>query len=509
MEPLKDESIGSLIARLRKERGKSQEDLAQILSAASGDPSLTRETVSRWEREARIPGRYWRNWLASALEIPIDTLDRAAATGAARRPTRSQIQGRRHREVARGGDDRFTFAAITRQRWPDTRLARPVPDYGTDWHLILPGGHFLDGSMTTLSLHPGVRAAEGATMVEVEDAGWFDQRLPRDQPALVVGAEETGGTVQFFMLDAREARCQLARHPSARLTLTIPRAYELDDFTFGVLWAAANLDDALLADDSTLTESRRQLRAYEALPGSAVSREVASDLTTASRRWLGSEFCARHILRNRGRLGHAPLFWTCEERGEEACMWLLFRHKYAYLQKTSSRFARPAEPLRRVFCVPEAAVGASPPFERILLFLAAALMESLGIRVEVCTEPEYSTLEGFVLAPGKRAIIANWVRSEAIWHVDTTARRSLLSAFADAAGHACAHSAIEVANPTGRLVALASYLELDWPWLRRRCGELGDLGCAGFARPRSRLLSISGLDAACRFVAALGREDGD
>ena len=71
MESSKDESIGPLIARLRKARGKSQEDLVQILSAVSGDPALTRETVSRWEREARIPGRYWRNWLARALEIPL------------------------------------------------------------------------------------------------------------------------------------------------------------------------------------------------------------------------------------------------------------------------------------------------------------------------------------------------------------------------------------------------------------------------------------------------------
>ena len=190
-------------------------------------------------------------------------------------------------------------------------------------------------------------------------------------------------------------------------------------------------------------------------------------------------------------------------------MWLLFRHKYAYLEKTSSPFAGlPGHP-RRAFCIPEAAVVASPAFERILLFLAAALMESLGIRVAVCTEPEYSTLEGFVLAPGQRAVIANWVRSEAIWHVDTTARHSLLSAFADAAGHVSAHSAIEAADPTGRLVALASYLGLDWRWIRRRCRELSPHGCRGFARPRSRLLSVSGIDAACQYVAALDGEDRD
>ena len=70
-----------------------------------------------------------------------------------------------------------------------------------------------------------------------------------------------------------------------------------------------------------------------------------------------------------------------------------------------------------------------------LLFLAMALMESFGIQVEMCTEPEYSAVEGFALEPGRRAIIANWVRSEAIWHVDTTARRSVLSTCREAAGH--------------------------------------------------------------------------
>lgn len=290
--------------------------------------------------------------------------------------------------------------------------------------------------------------------------------------------------------------------------LTISRAYELDDFTFGILWAAANLGDALLADDFALTERRRALRAYERLPGSAVSREVASGLTTVSQRWLGSDFCARHILRNLGSLNDLPLFWTCEAHGEEACTWLLFRHKYAYLQKTSRRFAGASGPLVRGFCIPEAAVRGSPTSERILLFLAAGLMESMGIRVEVCTEPEYSNVEGFVLAPGRRAIIANWVRSEGIWHVDTTARCSLLRELADVAGHACAHSVIGASTPVGRLGALNHYLNLDWRWLRRRCRELGEFGCVRLAGTSSRLLSVAGLDAACRYVGGLERGDG-
>ena len=84
-----------------------------------------------------------------------------------------------------------------------------------------------------------------------------------------------------------------------------------------------------------------------------------------------------------------------------------------------------------------------------------------------------------------------------------------LTFVADVAGHVSAHSAIEAADPTGRLVALASYLGLDWRWIRRRCRELSPHGCRGFARPRSRLLSVSGIDAACQYVAALDGEDSD
>jgi hypothetical protein len=52
---------------------------------------------------------------------------------------------------------------------------------------------------------------------------------------------------------------------------------------------------------------------------------------------------------------------------------------------------------------------------------------------------------------------------------------------------------------------LAGYLGLDWAWLRQRCTRLADQGWAGLVCPRSRLLSINGLDAACRYVRDLSR----
>lgn len=103
-----------------------------------------------------------------------------------------------------------------------------------------------------------------------------------------------------------------------------------------------------------------------------------------SRLWLGSDFCAQHILRHADAMQEMPCFWTREQRGEEASAWLLFAHKYAYLADTAAAFrATDGAPIR-VFCVPSVAVDGSAQPERILLLLAVALMESFGIRVEVC-----------------------------------------------------------------------------------------------------------------------------
>ena len=103
---------------------------------------------------------------------------------------------------------------------------------------------------------------------------------------------------------------------------------------------ASDLDDALAADDLALAEEIRGLSAYERLTSSAVSREAVGDLTTVSQMWLGSNFCARHILSSLDGFRDLPVFWTREQRGEEASTWLLFAHKYDYLRATSQRFAR-------------------------------------------------------------------------------------------------------------------------------------------------------------------------
>jgi hypothetical protein len=138
-----------------------------------------------------------------------------------------------------------------------------------------------------------------------------------------------------------------------------------------------------------------------------------------------------------------------------------------------------------------------------LLVLAAALMESLGICTEFCRDPELSTVDGFVLVPGSEAVVANWVRTEGYWHVDKTRSKSVVREFGDAIGHARANGLCSSANPAVRLGTLADYLGVDWRWLTSRCRALAEYSCRDFARPRSRLLSMDGVDAACRYIASL------
>ncbi|WP_186763299.1 helix-turn-helix domain-containing protein [Lentzea tibetensis] len=75
-------TIGPLLRELRESAGRSQGELAALLSD-SADRPVTRNEVSRWEGETRLPTPYWQKHLAAALEVPVADLrgavDRAKA----------------------------------------------------------------------------------------------------------------------------------------------------------------------------------------------------------------------------------------------------------------------------------------------------------------------------------------------------------------------------------------------------------------------------------------------
>jgi hypothetical protein len=40
---------------------------------------MTRHQVARWEHGNRIPSPYWRRWIGVVLDVPVPSLDDAAA----------------------------------------------------------------------------------------------------------------------------------------------------------------------------------------------------------------------------------------------------------------------------------------------------------------------------------------------------------------------------------------------------------------------------------------------
>lgn len=407
-------------------------------------------------------------------------------------------------------------AEVERTALRGTRTATPVVDgaligmnqaseaSGSSPVLLTPAGRFFTGSTTAMFVLPATHD-RGRILASPDDA-LTSENLRRTQRALVVAAVNNSDGPRFYGMDKRLARSHLA-NANDGAPLLIPHAYRLDEFTLAIAWAITNLDDALLDDDAELAAASTRLSNLYTQPQSALGLEHAAELSPVSRMWLGSDFCARHILRHADQLTDTPVFWTREQRGEEASTWLFFTHKLHYLHRVAEAIGSPATPPIRAFCIPPDAVSASWMPERILLLLAAALIESFGIHVSVCIEPEYSAVQGFVLDRTRRAIVANWINTDRIWHVDVTDHRPTLREFSDAHGWARHHSILNATTPHLRLRALAEYLRLDWAWLTGRAAELADHGASGFTRPRNRLLSLTGLERACQFLADYPRED--
>ncbi|MFE0276153.1 helix-turn-helix domain-containing protein [Streptomyces sp. NPDC058992] len=233
--------------------------------------------------------------------------------------------------------------------------------------LLLPAGRSLSTTALPVLTLPAASFLGDSLMLDSRPE--LDAWRTMPMRALIVANRTVDGTVRQFVTDARPSGARAA----ASDPVDIPAAYELDDMTYGILWAVSGFEAALLGDDQAL---HAPLASLTASPGSPVTSDQA--LTDVSRMLIGSETCARYILGHRDHLGDSPVFWTREQHGEEAATWLFFRHKYQYLERTAPR--RPGGASGRGFCISETAVVSSPAYERVLLFLAIALMESFGIR---------------------------------------------------------------------------------------------------------------------------------
>ncbi|MQS35476.1 helix-turn-helix domain-containing protein [Streptomyces katsurahamanus] len=80
-----DTGIGALLVRLRTARGWSQQRVADEFNTLEGRSAKTGKEIGRYEREARIPVPYARNYLAQVFGIDAVLLDQAVAFSRSRR----------------------------------------------------------------------------------------------------------------------------------------------------------------------------------------------------------------------------------------------------------------------------------------------------------------------------------------------------------------------------------------------------------------------------------------
>lgn len=480
------EALGGQLAALRVAAGYTQETFAA--KTFYGRSSIANIETGR----QAAPKEFWKRsdeilHTGGILAEAHDRLAERLAAGAVQRLVQQRDASRNHAVTVRTQGLHAAPAA-------DVLLAGGMREAQQVDLVALPAGRYFSGTDLEVRIFPAV--SDGRVLAQVPPDYHNDAFVARSRRGLVIGAVRSPIADDLYGLDTRHARRKLARQATGG-RLLIPNAYLLDEVTVGLLWATANFDEALLNDDRTLFEYGAHLGHHSGLERSTAGLPTAEDLSATSAMWLGSEFCARHILANVGRLAETPAFWTREQRGEEASAWLLFAHKFSYLEQLRERFSTG---MTRSFCVPEDMVGTSTTSERALMVLVAALMESFDIQCLVTTEPEYSAIDGFVLEGDRRAIVANWVGTEGLWFVDVTDTRAAVREYADANGYVGAHSAIAGPTPLARLQSLSAYLGVSWALITRRCAELAEYGLAGIAEPRSRLLSLAGAKRACRYL---------
>lgn len=163
--------------------------------------------------------------------------------------------------------------------------------------LLLPAGRSV--STTALPVLTLPAASFLGDSLRLDSRPELDAWRTMPMRALVVANRTVDGAVRQFVNDARPSGVRA----TASDPVDIPAAYELDDLTYGILWAVSGIEAALLGDDQTLHTS---LASLTASPGAPIAADQG--LTEVSRMLIGSETAARYILGHRDHLGDAPVF---------------------------------------------------------------------------------------------------------------------------------------------------------------------------------------------------------
>ncbi|GLF98131.1 hypothetical protein [Streptomyces yaizuensis] len=387
------------------------------------------------------------------------------------------------------------------RRMPTSSLFLTAPPGGGGlWHLHGGDAGVFDGTQVAVAAYEA-RPGAGGAVIGDEDLDHVRMFTRPARRGLVLGSLSGRGRDVFHLMDGTAAR-EATALPFVR-DLTVPDAYRLDDLTYALVWAALCFDDWLQADDVLLTAERERLE-HGAVGRTGFARSALPGLSSAGAVWLGSHVCAVHAERHLADSGGGvPVLWSQVRSGPEAAAWLLLRDRLRVLE-----LLRPPGGTgqgQMAVCLPEKAVGGSEPYERMLLLLFAALLESRGIVISVSDDPAYEVMEE-VLVAERMAVVGNWVpRGDGICAAATAEDPARVALYAGAVAHARAHSVIAAGDSTGRLLRLAAYLDLDAGGLAGRCRELTASGIGGLVRTRSHLLHMGGLEASLSRLADLSR----
>lgn len=123
--------LGALIRELRESLGWSQSRLATVLCKVADHDTVTRGEVSRWETGKRVPGSWWLEHLATALQVPLEILERV---GVDRRRFLTDVVGVSIAHLVASDLLEHGFAAALQGGYPSVDdWGETVDTYGRDY----------------------------------------------------------------------------------------------------------------------------------------------------------------------------------------------------------------------------------------------------------------------------------------------------------------------------------------------------------------------------------------
>ncbi|WP_116245261.1 helix-turn-helix transcriptional regulator [Nocardiopsis sp. FIRDI 009] len=171
------ETFPQMLKRHRKDRGWSQQRLADALCEESGRATVARQDVYRWESGRRAP-KFWRPYIAAVLGVTLEELDRAIAASSEPVPKLEDLLPGDGPAVALPmGGGRRVGRSTADQLMARVHALRLADDVIAGQDLIRPALRELDAAVTLLRESTHTEAVGKALRVAVGElaqiAGWI------------------------------------------------------------------------------------------------------------------------------------------------------------------------------------------------------------------------------------------------------------------------------------------------------------------------------------------------